>query len=113
MDLEDIVNQAVTDLQSLISTGTISEDSEGLYKAFGGKPGAGTVAVPSNITDEQILAYFDFVGTPLTGEEEKATILKAIREKQKGTNASAKLLTEIELVQKMKSGEATAKEVID
>ena len=86
MDLEDIINQAVIDLQSLVDTGTISEDHEGLYEAFGGKPGAGTVAVPSNITDKQILAYFDFVGTPLTGEEEKATILKAVREKQKSVS---------------------------
>ena len=119
MDLEDIVDQAVTDLQSLISTGTISEDSEGLYKAFGGKPGAGTVAVPSNITDEQILAYFDFVGTPLTGEEEKATILKAIREKQK--NASKNITTEpakskeveIDYKEKIRTGNITVGEAFE
>lgn len=119
MDLEYIINQAVTDLQSLVDTGTISEDHEGLYKAFGGKPGAGTVAVPSNITDEQILAYFDFVGTPLTGEEEKATILKAIREKQK--SASKSITTEpakskevnIDYKEKIRTGKITVGEAFE
>ena len=119
MDLEDIIDQAVTDLQSLISTGTISEDSEGLYEAFGGKPGAGTVAVPSNITDKQILAYFDFVGTPLTGEEEKATILKGIREKQK--SASKNVTTEpakskevnIDYKEKIRTGKITVGEAFE
>ena len=119
MDLEDIIDQAVTDLQSLISTGTISEDSGGLYEAFGGKPGAGTVAVPSNITDEQILAYFDFVGTPLTGEEEKATILKGIREKQK--SASKNVTTEpakskeanIDYKEKIRTGNITVGEAFE
>lgn len=77
--VQDIIEQAATDIQSLIDTGYVSEDDEGLYEAFGGKKGAGKVAVPKTLTDDQILAYFDYVGTPLKTKEEKTSVISAVR----------------------------------
>ncbi|MHC4316868.1 MAG: hypothetical protein ACYSW3_30880 [Planctomycetota bacterium] len=81
-DLNDVIERAALDLQSMVDTGFIPEDDEGLYEAFGGKKGAGKVAVPDKLTDKQILAYFDFIGTPLTSKSEKASVIDAIRQKQ-------------------------------
>jgi len=81
-DLNDVIERAALDLQSMVDTGFIPEDDEGLYEAFGGKKGAGKVAVPNKLTDKQILAYFDFIGTPLTSKSEKASVIDAIRQKQ-------------------------------
>ena len=79
-DLNDVIERAALDLQGMLNTGFISEDDEGLYEAFGGKKGAGRVAVPDKLTDKQILAYFDFIGTPLTSKSEKTSVLNAVRE---------------------------------
>ena len=69
-DLNDVIERAAIDLQNMIDTGSIPEDDEGLYEAFGGKKGAGKVSVPKKLTDKQITAYFDFIGTPLTSKSE-------------------------------------------
>jgi hypothetical protein len=81
-DLNDVIERAALDLQSMVDTGFIPEDDEGLYEAFGGKKGAGKVDVPDKLSDKQILAYFDFIGTPLTSKSEKASVIDAIRQKQ-------------------------------
>lgn len=78
-DLNDVIERAAIDLQNMIDTGSIPEDDEGLYEAFGGKKGAGKVSVPKKLTDKQIVAYFDFVGTPLTSKSEIASVVGAVR----------------------------------
>lgn len=81
--VQDIIEQAAIDIQKLIDTGYVSEDDEGLYEAFGGKKGAGKVTVPKTLTDDQILAYFDYVGTPLKTKKEKASVISAVRKQAK------------------------------
>jgi hypothetical protein len=78
-DLNDVIERAAIDLQNMIDTGSIPEDDEGLYEAFGGKKGAGKVSVPKKLTDKQITAYFDFIGTPLTSKSEIASVVSAVR----------------------------------
>jgi len=79
LDLEDVLQQAVSDIQGMIDKGFVEESDDDIYKAFGGKKGEGKVSVPKNITDKQILAYFDFIGRPLSTKEEKETVISAVR----------------------------------
>jgi len=78
-DLNDVIERAAIDLQNMIDAGSIPEDDEGLYEAFGGKKGAGKVSVPKKLTDKQITAYFDFIGTPLTSKSEITSVVSAVR----------------------------------
>jgi len=112
-DLNDVIERAALDLQSMVDTGFIPEDDEGLYEAFGGKKGAGKVAVPDKLTDKQILAYFDFIGTPLTSKSEKASVIDAIRQKQQGATAKTPVVANESMPSKKDPTQITLREAAD
>lgn len=120
-DLNDVIERAALDLQGMLNTGFISEDDEGLYEAFGGKKGAGRVAVPDKLTDKQILAYFDFIGTPLTSKSEKTSVLNAVRENMvdrpattaKTPEAANKPVADVDYNAKIRDGTITVREAFE
>lgn len=125
LDLEDVLEQAVSDIQGMIDTGFVEESDDDLYKAFGGKKGEGRVSVPKNITDKQILAYFDFIGRPLSTKEEKAEVVGSIRSKLStpdvATTKTSKTATlpmaedapKVDYLERIRSGKATVRDVFE
>ena len=111
-DLNDVIERAVLDLQNIIDGGSIPEDDEGLYEAFGGKKGAGKVSVPKKLTDKQIKAYFDFIGTPLTSKSEIDSVISAVRKNMK-VNEPIKPANDPKSMAKLNPETATAREVAE
>lgn len=88
LELDDVLAQAAADLQSMIKDGFVEEDEDAIYKAFGGKKGEGRVSVPKNITDKQILAYFDFIGRPVSTKKEINEVLTGVRSRMGTSNTT-------------------------